>query len=156
VNQKPLFVVELKSFEPHTVHSGKGHKNIKKQLHEAILQATDGDEIGAAREKFRDKALKIEIEFRLWKGTQTTTNTRAKKDLDNLLKPVLDVLQTSLNTQKTEPGLDLIEGDEAVYEINARKIIVDDEQEEGIRIVVLEHRPSVRQTVTGRWPQTPS
>jgi Holliday junction resolvase RusA-like endonuclease len=143
VSPKPLFTVELKSFEPHTVHSGKGHKNVKKQLHEAILQASDGDEIGAAREKFRHKALKLEIEFRLWKGTQATTNTRAKKDLDNLLKPVMDVLQTSLNPQKTEPGLDLIEGDESVYEINARKIIVDGEEEEGIRIVIFEHKPSV-------------
>ncbi|MDG6926351.1 MAG: hypothetical protein JRN09_07330 [Nitrososphaerota archaeon] len=139
MNQNPLFMVQLKSFEPHTVRSGKGHKNVKKQLHEAILQASDGDEIGAAREKFRDKVLRIDVEFRLWKGTEATTNTRAKKDLDNLLKPVLDVLQTSLNTQKTEPGLDLIEGDEKVHEINARKIIVDDEREEGIRIVILEH-----------------
>ena len=143
MNRKPLFTVELKSFEPHTVHSGKGHKNVKKQLHEAILRASDGDEIGAAREKFRHKALRIEIEFRLWKGSQTTTNTRAKKDLDNLLKPVLDVLQTNLNPQKTEPGLDLIENDESVHEINAKKIIVDDEGDEGIRIVVLEHELSV-------------
>jgi Holliday junction resolvase RusA-like endonuclease len=139
-----LFTVELKPFEPHTVRSGRGHKNVKKQLHEAILRASDGDDIGAAREKFKHKALRIDVEFRLWKGTENTTNTRAKKDLDNLLKPVLDVLQTSLNTQKTEPGLDLIEGDESVHEINARKIIVDDEMEEGIRIVILEHHSSDR------------
>jgi Holliday junction resolvase RusA-like endonuclease len=137
-----LFAVELKGFEPHTVRSGRGHKNIKKQLHEAIMKASDGDEIGAAREKFRDKALTIDVEFRLWKGSHTTTNTRAKKDLDNLLKPVLDVLQTSLNNQKTEPGLDLIEGDESVHEINARKVIVDDQEEEGIRIMVFEHQLS--------------
>ena len=103
------------------------------------MRAVDGDEIGAAREKVKDKTLRIDVEFRLWKGSDKTTNTRAKKDLDNLLKPVLDVLQTSLNTQKTEPGLDLIEGDESVHEINARKIIVDDENDEGIRIVILEH-----------------
>ena len=139
VDQKPLFSVELKPFEPHTVRSGRGHRNVKRQLHEAIMKAVDGDEIGAAREKVRDKILRIDVEFRLWKGSDRTTNTRAKKDLDNLLKPVLDVLQTSLNTQKGEPGLDLIEGDELVHEINARKIIVDDEKDEGIRIVVLEH-----------------
>ena len=85
------------------------------------------------------KTLRIDVEFRLWRGSEKTTNTRAKKDLDNLLKPVLDVLQTNLNTQKTEPGLDLIEGDESVHEINARKTIVDDESDEGIRIVILEH-----------------
>jgi Holliday junction resolvase RusA-like endonuclease len=139
MNQKSLFTVELKPFEPHTVRSGRGHKNVKKQLREAIMRAVDGDEIGAAREKVKDKTLRIDVEFRLWKGSDKTTNTRAKKDLDNLLKPVLDVLQTSLNTQKTEPGLDLIEGDESVHEINARKIIVDDENDEGIRIVILEH-----------------
>jgi Holliday junction resolvase RusA-like endonuclease len=137
VNQKPLFTAELKHFEPHTVRSGRGHKNVKKQLREAIMMAVDGDDIGAAREKVRDKKLRIDIEFRLWKGSEKTTNTRAKKDLDNLLKPVLDVLQTSLNTQKTEPGLDLIEGDEWVHEINARKFIVDAEDDEGILIVIL-------------------
>ena len=103
------------------------------------MGAVDGDEIGAAREKAKGKTLRIDVEFRLWKGSEKTTNTRAKKDLDNLLKPVLDVLQTNLNTQKTEPGLDLIEGDESVHEINARKTIVDDESDEGIRIVILEH-----------------
>jgi Holliday junction resolvase RusA-like endonuclease len=137
VNPKPLFTAELKHFEPHTVRSGRGHKNVKKQLREAIMMAVDGDEIGAAREKVRDRTLRIDIEFRLWKGSEKTTNTRAKKDLDNLLKPVLDVLQTSLNTQKTEPGLDLIEGDESVHEINARKVIVDEEDDEGILIVIL-------------------
>ena len=137
VNQKPLFTAELKHFEPHTVRSGRGHKNVKKQLREAIMMAVDGDDIGAAREKVRDRKLRIDIEFRLWKGSEKTTNTRAKKDLDNLLKPVLDVLQTSLNTQKTEPGLDLIEGDEWVHEINARKFIVDAEDDEGILIVIL-------------------
>ena len=139
VKEKPLFTVDLKPFEPHTVRSGRGHKNVKKQLHEAIMRAADGDEIGAARQKIRDKLLRIDVEFRLWKGSEKTTNTRAKKDLDNLLKPVLDVLQTSLNTQSTEPGLDLIEGDESVHEINAKKIIVDKEEDEGIRIVILEH-----------------
>jgi Holliday junction resolvase RusA-like endonuclease len=141
VNRKPLFAVELKRFEPHTVRSGKGHKNVKKQLHDAIMRSVDGDEIGAAREKVRDKTLRIEVEFRLWKGSDTTTNTRAKKDLDNLLKPVLDVLQTSLNTQRTEPGLDLIEGDESVHEILARKVIVSSESDEGIRIVIHENQP---------------
>ncbi|MDA4134193.1 MAG: hypothetical protein OK441_01315 [Thaumarchaeota archaeon] len=142
MNQKPLFTVELKPFEPHTVRSGRGHKNVKKELHEAIMRAADGDDIGAAREKIRNKTLRIDVEFRLWKGSEKTTNTRAKKDLDNLLKPILDVLQTSLNTQKTEPGLDLIEGDESVHEINAKKIIVDHERDEGIRIVILEHLQS--------------
>jgi len=139
VNQRPLFTVELTRFEPHTVRSGRGHKNVKRELHQAIMRAADGDEIGAAREKIRNKTLRIDVEFRLWKGSDRTTNTRAKKDLDNLLKPILDVLQTSLNTQKTEPGLDLIEGDESVHEIHAKKIIVDDESEEGIRITILEH-----------------
>ena len=142
MNQKPLFAVELTPFEPHTVRSGRGHENVKKELHEAIMRAADGDDIGAAREKIRNKTVRIDVEFRLWRGSEKTTNTRAKKDLDNLLKPILDVLQTSLNTQKTEPGLDLIEGDESVHEINAKKIIVDRESDEGIRIIILEHSSS--------------
>ena len=64
------------------------------------------------------------------------TKTRSEKDLDNLLKPVLDVLQTNSDAQKNELGLDLIENDNLVYEINAKKKLVETESGEGMHIVV--------------------
>lgn len=134
--EKPLFVVELKPYEPHTLRSGRGHRNLKRELRDKIMDAMDGDDIAAAREKLRGRTLRVDVEFRLWRGSENITNTRAKKDLDNLLKPVMDVLQTSLNTQRTELGLGLIEDDESVHEINTRKVLVDSEMEEGIRIAI--------------------
>jgi Holliday junction resolvase RusA-like endonuclease len=95
--------------------------------------------IEEARQNLRGKTVEIRVHFRLWKGSERTSNTRCKKDLDNLLKPVLDVLQDSLNAQKGEGGLGLIEDDDAVYNLSASKGLVESEQDEGVRIVILEH-----------------
>lgn len=141
MTEKPLFLVELRPFEPHTLRSGRGHRNLKRELRDAIMGAMDGDDIAASREKLRGRILRIDVEFRLWRGAENVSNTRAKKDLDNLLKPVMDVLQTSLNTQRTELGLGLIEDDESVHEINTRKVLVNDEMEEGIRIAIHDRSP---------------
>jgi len=134
MDEEPIFAVELKRFEPHTVRSGRGHRDVKSQLREAIVGAAGAEAVEAARVRAREERLRIDVEFRLWKGGDGVTETRAKKDLDNLLKPVMDALQTSTDAQKTSPGLGLIETDDSVFEIVARKRIVDDVEDEGLRI----------------------
>jgi Holliday junction resolvase RusA-like endonuclease len=131
-----LFRVNLRGFEPHAIRSGKGHKDVKGSLREAILKAKGASGISDAKKKIGGKTIRIEVEFRLWKGSTSTTNTRSRKDLDNLLKPVLDVLQASLDAQETRTGLDLIENDSLVHEIVAKKRIVGEELEEGIEIAI--------------------
>ncbi len=128
--------MDLVIFEPHTVRTGKGHKNVKKQLREAITSEKGASGIEQAKRSIRGRTVRIDVLFRLWKAPSNMTNTRAQKDLDNLLKPILDVLQTNLNAQSTERGLDLIENDDSVYEINAKKELVDSEDEEGIRVII--------------------
>ena len=49
--------------------------------------------IEEARQRIRDNIVRIDVLFRLWKPPSNMTRTRAEKDLDNLLKPVMDVLQ---------------------------------------------------------------
>ena len=94
--------------------------------------------IEEAKLKIRDQPIRILVEFRLWKGSASTSNTRSRKDLDNLLKPVLDVLQTSLDAKQTKPGLGLIGNDDLVHNIEARKHIVNRKTDEGIEITISE------------------
>ncbi|MGA2663465.1 MAG: hypothetical protein ABSF83_00770, partial [Nitrososphaerales archaeon] len=89
MDEQPIFSVELKRFEPHTVRSGKGHRDVKTELGEAIVGAAGREAVEAARQGAREKRLSIDVEFRLWKGGEGVTDTRARKDLDNLLKPVM-------------------------------------------------------------------
>src|SRR2546422_10630221 len=123
-------------FEPHTVRTGKGHKNVKKLLREAITREKGASGIEQAKQSIRGRVVRIDVLFRLWKAPSNITNTRGRKDLDNLLKPVLDVLQTNLNAQSSERGLDLIENDDSVYEISAKKELVDSEDNEGISVII--------------------
>jgi Holliday junction resolvase RusA-like endonuclease len=134
-----LFSVNLGGFEPHTVSSGKGHKNVKRELCEAIANAIGAEEIDHAKRRIRGKKVKVDVVFRLLKPGLNMTRTRAEKDLDNLLKPVMDALQTNWdNARKNGPGLGLIENDDSVYEIVARKEVVSDGKGEGLTITIFE------------------
>jgi Holliday junction resolvase RusA-like endonuclease len=65
---------------------------------------------------------------------------RTKKDLDNLLKIVLDVLPVKMDSEGKNDGLGLIkkDHDHLVYEIKSTKTIVFKEKEEGIDIEISE------------------
>lgn len=136
LDKPPLFEVNLNGFEPHTFRTGSGYAKIKKELCEAILEKVGQSYLALARKKVSDKPISLRILFRLWEGSKEVTNTRPMKDLDNLLKPVLDVLQTSTDAQNSQPGLNIIENDKLVYEINVRKEIVKEESDEGVYISI--------------------
>jgi Holliday junction resolvase RusA-like endonuclease len=136
LTRKQLFKVDLNGLEPHTHQTGRRYRKVKDELREAIYAKTGKEAIEEARKRINEKQVKIEVLFRLWKGSAVTTKTRSEKDLDNLLKPILDVLQTHADKQMSEQGLGLIENDDLIYEINARKEIVDSQSEEGVHIVI--------------------
>jgi len=72
--------------------------------------------------------------FYLWKGSPSVTDTRPVKDIDNLLKILLDVLGSG------PQGLGLLESDSFISELYASKQLVGSEEEEGYRIVVEEYK----------------
>lgn len=126
------------------MRGGKGgHKlEVKRRLQEKIMEAMElkNLELGELRAKLEGKLLSVDVEFQLFEGSPEVTNTRFKKDLDNLLKPILDVLQVRLNsTTREELGLGLVEGDEYVCELHAKKSLVHAPEEEGVRITIREH-----------------
>ncbi len=80
-------------------------------------------------------------------GKPEVSNTRPVKDLDNLLKVLFDVLRSG------EQGVGLIEEDSYICETYSMKELVEEEGEEGLRLVIEEHRdPKMLRTLNGFYP----
>ncbi len=130
---KTLLDINLVPFEPVTAGSGQGIGEKQGRLRKAILDRVKPDELAGLAEGRADRLVTMTVLFFLWKGSPKVSNTRSVKDLDNLLKMVLDVLK--LGPQ----GLGIIEEDSYVCEVYSAKQLVDDEKEEGYRIIVEEY-----------------
>ena len=72
---------------------GKRRYERKEELIKAVKEAKP-DELERARREFRDKRVKVSVKFNLEKPTEGRSNTIGRMDLDNMLKVVLDSLQT--------------------------------------------------------------
>lgn len=124
--------------EPMSGSKGKRKYVRKKDLVNAIAGAYSG-ELEQAKRFLNGKRVSILVEFFLWKGDKSHTNTTSKKDIDNLLKLVFDVLQAKVDSQGKMDGLGLIENDDAVYRIEAVKHLVDTHSEVGLRLELSEY-----------------
>jgi len=139
--KKKPYIIKIRDFEPLTASSDV--VNRKMNLKEKIENETKNlDEI---REFCLDKKLSIIVKFFLYDGSKDgipQPEGRIKKDLDNLLKIVLDVLPEKMDTDGKNDGLGLIKRDydHLVYEIKSTKKIVYDKDEEGIDIVISQWR----------------
>src|SRR3989449_11634947 len=89
---RTLVDIPVIPFEPPT--TGSGHDIGEKQgkLRTAILERVSQNEIAKFKEALKGHLVTITLGFFLWKGSTKTTNTRAVKDLDNLMKIIFDVL----------------------------------------------------------------
>ncbi len=130
---RTILDIAVVPFEPVTTGSGQGIAEKEGRLKKAILDRVKPDELAGLAEKRADRLVTLTVLFFLWKGSAKVSNTRSVKDLDNLLKIVLDVLK--LGPQ----GLGIIEEDSYVCEVYSAKQLVDDEKEEGYRIIVEEY-----------------
>ncbi len=129
---KTILDIAVVPFEPVTTESGQGIAEKEGRLKKAILDRVKPEELTELTKDRADRLVTLTVLFFLWKGSPKVTNTRSVKDLDNLLKIVLDVLK--LGPQ----GLGIIEEDSYVCEVYSAKQLVDDEKEEGYRIIVEE------------------
>ncbi len=130
---------KIRYFEPLTGSSDV--VNRKMSLKERIEKDTKNlEEI----KKFcKGKKLSITVRFFLYDGKEDQSpqpEGRIKKDLDNLLKIVLDVLPEKMDSEGKNDGLGLIKKDydHLVYEIKTTKEIVSKKSDEGIDIVISE------------------
>ena len=130
---KTILDINVVPFEPATTGSGQNLAEKEGRLKKAIMERVKPDELAQLAKNRADRLVTLTVLFFLWKGSPKVTNTRAVKDLDNLLKIVLDVLK--LGPQ----GLGIVEEDSYVCEVYSAKQLVDDEKEEGYRIIVEEY-----------------
>ncbi|HZY93473.1 MAG TPA: hypothetical protein VFE98_01250 [Candidatus Bathyarchaeia archaeon] len=133
-SSRTLVDIPVIPFEPPA--TGDGHDIATKlgKVKTAIQSKVTPDEIAKFKESLKGRLMSITLAFFLWKGSTRTTNTRPVKDLDNLMKIMFDVLG------KSPPGLGLLEEDSYVCEVYAKKELVDDESDEGLRIIIEEYQ----------------
>lgn len=132
-SSRTLVDIPVIPFEPGTTGSGKDIGEKQSKLRSAILERVSEAELTKFKEALRGRLVTITLGFFLWKGSSKTTNTRAVKDLDNLMKILFDVLG------KGQQGLGLIEEDSYICEVYAKKELVNEQAEEGLRIIIEEY-----------------
>ena len=131
--ERTILDIKVVPFEPATTESGQTLAENEGRLKKAIMERVKPDELARLAENRADRLVTLTVLFFLWKGSPKITNTRAVKDLDNLLKIVLDVLKLG------PKGLGIVEEDSYVCEVYCAKQLVNDEKEEGYRIIVEEY-----------------
>ncbi|MDG7007773.1 MAG: RusA family crossover junction endodeoxyribonuclease [Nitrososphaerota archaeon] len=124
--------------KPMSGSGGKRRHERKEELIKAIREAKP-NELETARRAFRDKRVKVSVRFNLEKPKEGSSNTVGKKDLDNMLKLVLDALQTKADSQGKLDGLGLIHDDDCIYRLEANKKLVDRPEQAGISISISEY-----------------
>ena len=123
--------------KPMSASRGKRRYERKEELIKAVKEKAD--DLETARREFRDKRVKVSVRFNLEKPTEGRPNTIGKKDLDNMLKLVLDSLQTKADSQGKLEGLGLIQDDDCIYRLEANKKLVDRPEQTGISISISEY-----------------
>jgi Holliday junction resolvase RusA-like endonuclease len=116
---------------------GRGKYVKKKELLEAIRSRAGKAKVEKAKSEFKGRKVGVEVKFRLWKGDVHHPESVGKKDLDNLLKGVLDVLQVSVDKQGMMEGLGIVETDDSVFRIVATKELVNEISERGLTLTIL-------------------
>jgi Holliday junction resolvase RusA-like endonuclease len=135
INQ--LGKISIRKFKPKTAKKGKETTERKKDLREAFIEQNK-NRLPELQEKCKEKQLSLDITFYL--NENTPDKSSYKKDLDNLLKILLDVIKEEMDDDKKKIGLGLVvkNKDEEVFEINCHKEFVSSDDDEGIDLVVSE------------------
>ncbi len=112
-----------------------GNKVIERKIKlRNLLKEAYGKDIEKVRNKSKNsQKLSIDACFYLQK---TNEIGRAKKDLDNLLKILCDVLPKYMTASNEHEGLGIIEDDDQIFEIHCKKEIIEFEKEEGLEFTI--------------------
>ena len=129
--------LSIRKFTPKTAKKGKQTTFRKKELQEAFVDQNKRD-LAELQEICKGKKLSLDVTFYL--NENTPDKSSYKKDLDNLLKILMDVIKEEMDDDEKKIGLGLVikNKDEEVYEIVCRKKFVSSEEAEGIDLIVSE------------------
>ena len=110
----------------------------KKILRKKLLKEKFEDEIDEDLKKIQTRCknnpISINVKFYLFYAEE---QGRTKKDLDNLLKILLDVLSVNMvNGQEPVPGLGIVRDDSDIRQIKCEKFIVNSPEKEGIELLI--------------------
>jgi len=128
--------LSVRKFKPKTVKTGIETTMRKMDLQEAFVEQNPN--LSKLQEECKGKQLSINVTFYL--NTNTPDKTSYKKDLDNLLKILMDVIKEEMDDSEKNTGLGLVieNRDEEIFEIICHKEFVQSEDDEGIDLVVSE------------------
>ncbi len=134
-----LGIISVTKFIPQTAKTGHEMKERKENLRDEF-KIQNEDKLPDLIKNCRDKEfLKINVIFKL--NTNVPNPSTYKKDLDNLLKVLLDIFPEEMDDFTKEEGLGIIRGneDERVREIHCRKDFVQTPDDEGIIVEFYEY-----------------
>ena len=128
--------ISVRKFKPKTVKTGIETTMRKMDLQEAFVEQNPN--LSKLQEECKGKQLSINVTFYL--NENTPDKTSYKKDLDNLLKILMDVIKEEMDDDDKKIGLGLVIGnkDEEIFEIICHKEFVQSEDDEGIDLVLSE------------------
>ena len=129
-------------YSPRT--SGNGDPSKKEELRDKLLDAfkrSNMDLENLTKRCRNAKNLSLDVVYRIFHGSEV--EGRERKDLDNMLKILLDVLPERFSVQdksKQREGLGLIAGedDTKIFEIHCAKKKVYEENEEGLELAIFQ------------------
>ncbi|PIN82283.1 MAG: hypothetical protein COV65_07225 [Nitrosopumilales archaeon CG11_big_fil_rev_8_21_14_0_20_33_24] len=128
--------LSVRKFKPKTAKKGKEITKRKDDLYKAFVNQNKN--IAELQGKCKEKELSINVTFYL--NENTPDKSSYKKDLDNLLKILLDVIKEEMDDDEKKIGLGLVikNNDDKIFEINCHKEFVSSDDNEGIDLIVSE------------------
>ena len=123
--------IKIRKFNPETASKNKikRKQELKKQMGKKVSKRYK-----KILDRLSEKAIFIDVCFYL-KRAKNSGNT--KKDLDNLLKILLDTLSENMvNGQKKMKGLGFVKDDSEIFKIHCEKILVDEDKDMGLDLKI--------------------
>jgi len=129
---EPVFrEIKIRGFNPGTSNKRKIER---KELLKKEIESKIGKDLKKIQDRCKKRPLLIDVSFYLYYSDE---QGRIKKDLDNLLKILLDVLSVNMiNGQNPIEGLGLMMDDSDIRKITCEKQIVNSTEKEGIDLQI--------------------
>ncbi len=130
------FIIRIRGFEPRT-YSGKKTIN-KKKVRDELLNELRASGILYKYSDGSKEQVSLRIKFFLFEDLKQSK--RYEKDIDNLLKIVLDSISIYINQADNIRGVGLIRNDLDVWKVQAEKELVYDARDEGFELEIKKYR----------------
>ena len=123
--------IKIRKFNPGT---SRKRKIERKNLLKKEIMSDIGKDLKKIQGRCKNRPLLIDVRFYLYYSDE---QGRTKKDLDNLLKILLDVLSVNMiNGQNPIEGLGIVMDDSDIRKITCEKQIVNSTEGEGIDLQI--------------------